>query len=179
VQGVSFASILVNPAATTRDYVFAEHNWHVFQAHERMVRHGDWIYIRNGYPHLQSLCTEADPSFPAGEELWAMEAAGKLDPATQRDIFLIPRPADELYRISKDPHQLVNLVGKPEHAPVMEKLKALLDRWADETGDTVPANPTPDRDVTGGEKKSAQPRGAMPGEERGATKINHPGPIRE
>ena len=37
IQGVSFASILDNPRSKTRDYVFAEHNRHVYQAHERMV----------------------------------------------------------------------------------------------------------------------------------------------
>lgn len=176
VQGVSFVPILEDPAAVTRDYVFSEHNWHVFQAHERMVRHGDWIYIRNAYPHLQNLCMEGDASYPAGAELWKMEAAGKLDPATQRDIFLVPRPADELYRISKDPHQLTNLAARPEHAPVLEQLRALLDRWADETGDTVPEDPTNNRQDAAGNKNPDHKRGTMPGAERNATRINHPGP---
>ena len=52
IQGVSFAPILENPKATVRDYVFAEHNWHVYQAHERMVA-GD-SSIRNAYP-IQNL----------------------------------------------------------------------------------------------------------------------------
>ncbi|NNE93860.1 MAG: sulfatase, partial [Verrucomicrobiales bacterium] len=97
-QGVSFTAILNDPNAVVRDVAFAEHNWHVFQAHERMVRTGDWLFIRNAFPNLQNLCMEGDPTFPAGAELWEEEAKGNLKTG-QRDIFQIPRPAIELYHV--------------------------------------------------------------------------------
>ncbi|MFB3105085.1 MAG: sulfatase, partial [Pseudomonadales bacterium] len=50
LQGVSFAPLLDDPKAVTRDVVFAEHNWHVYRNHERLVRTGDWLYIRNNFP---------------------------------------------------------------------------------------------------------------------------------
>jgi len=178
IQGVSFAAILQNPKATVRDYVFAEHNWHVFQAHERMVRWSDWVLIRNGYPERQNLCMEGDPSHPAGAELWKMEAAGKLN-KDQRDIFLKPRPTLELYDLRTDPHQLRNLIANKKHAPMLSDLIRVLDLWAEDTGDTVPKNPTNDRQDAHGKRAKNHKRGAMPGEERGATKINHPGPVRE
>jgi arylsulfatase len=178
VQGVSFASILKDPKTKIRDFVFSEHNWHVFQAHERMVRWKNWMLIRNGYPGRQNLCMEGDPTYPAGKELWDMEAAGKLNKA-QRDIFLKPRAALELYDVSKDPHQLHNLAAKKEHAPVLSDLVRYLDRWAEDTGDTVPKNPTNDRQDPYKKKYRNHKRGTMPGTERGATKINHPGPIKE
>jgi N-sulfoglucosamine sulfohydrolase len=178
IQGVSFAAILQNPKATVRDYVFAEHNWHVFQAHERMVRWKDWVLIRNGYPARQNLCMESDPTFPAGRELWAMETAGQLQPA-QRDIFLKPRPALELYDLRNDPHQLRNLIANKKHASMLSDLVRVLDRWAEDTGDTVPKNPTNDRQDAHGKRTKNHKRGTMPGEERGATKINNPGPIKE
>jgi arylsulfatase len=178
IQGVSFAAILQNPKATVRDYVFAEHNWHVFQAHERMVRWRDWVLIRNGYPERQNLCMEGDPSHPAGAELWKMEAAGKLN-KDQRDIFLKPRPTLELYDLRTDPHQLRNLIANKKHAPMLSDLIRVLDLWAEDTGDTVPKNPTNDRQDAHGKRAKNHKRGAMPGEERGATKINHPGPVRE
>ncbi len=177
VQGVSLAPILEDPKAVVRDYVFAEHNWHVFQAHERMVRHGDWVYIRNAWPERQNLCMEADATFPAGEELWKAEAAGTLRPE-QRDIFLKPRPAEELYRVTRDPHQFANLAENPEQRDVLEKLRGILDRWTEETGDTVPEEPTNDRQDVHGNKYPGHKRGTMPGAERGATKINRPGPVR-
>jgi len=178
VQGVSFASILEDPKAKTRDFVFSEHNWHVYQAHERMVRWKNWMLIRNGYPDLQNLCMEGDPSHPAGKELWDMEAAGKLN-KDQRDIFLKPRTALELYDVTKDPHQLHNLASDKEYAPMLSDLVRFLDRWAEDTGDTVPKNPTNDRQDPYKKKYRNHKRGTMPGAERGATKINHPGPIKE
>ncbi|MEM7144907.1 MAG: sulfatase [Verrucomicrobiota bacterium] len=176
VQGISFAPVLRDPAAITRNVVFAEHNWHVNSAHERMVRHGDWVYIRNSFPHLQSLAQEQDRSYPAGEELWNMEDAGKLDPASQRDIFLVPRPADELYHVGRDPNQLTNLAANPEYRDQLKSLKTLLDRWIKETGDSIPKNPTPDRVYIDGVKQP-QARGERPGESQNATTVNAPGPV--
>jgi len=51
-QGVSMAALLTNPEKSIRQYVFAEHNWHGQIAHERMVRRGDYVYIRNAHPQL-------------------------------------------------------------------------------------------------------------------------------
>lgn len=177
VQGVSFAPILKDPSAVTREFAFAEHNWHVFQAHERMVRFGDWLYIKNAFPEKQNLCMEGDPTFPAGEELWATEKAGKLKPE-QRDIFLIPRPGEELYRVSKDPHQLANLAANPEQAPVLEQARQLLADWTEQTGDTIPEDITNDRQDAYGKRNPDHKRGTMPGAERGAEKINAPGPVK-
>src|SRR5690606_11850249 len=40
IQGRSFKRLLeTDENESFRDFVFAEHNWHVFQAHERMVRY--------------------------------------------------------------------------------------------------------------------------------------------
>ncbi len=176
IQGVSFAKLLSDPSAKIRDYAFAEHNWHVFQAHERMVRFGDWLYIKNAFPELQNLCMEGDPTFPAGEELWEYEAAGKLKPE-QRDIFLKPRPAEELYRVSKDPHQIANLAANPENSPVLEEARALLERWTTETGDSIPEDITNDRQDAYGKKNPEHQRGTMPGEDLGAATMNAPGPV--
>jgi arylsulfatase len=180
VQGVSFAPILVDPAATIRDYAFSEHNWHVGQAHERSVREGRWLYIRNAFPALQSLCVESGPQEPAGKELWDAHAAGTLN-ADQGDVFLQPRPAEELYDVEADPHQLHNLAADPQQAATLAKLRSLLDQWTAETGDTVQTNPTPGTSVTGrgqGMGKNFQ-RGELPGAARHADAINAPSPLRK
>jgi arylsulfatase len=182
VQGVSFAPILADLAATTRDYAFSEHNWHVGQAHERSVRDGRWLYIRNAYPALQSLCVESGPAEPAGRELWAGYAAGTLKPE-QGDVFLQPRPAEELYDVEADPYQLSNLLTDPKQAAELEadrvRLRQLLDRWTEETGDTVPTNPTPGANVVGrgqGMGKNFKHL-ELPGEAKNASAINAPGPV--
>lgn len=178
VQGVSFAPVLRNPETKTRDLVFAEHNWHVYQAHERLVRWKNWTLIRNAFPERQNLCMEGDPSHPAGRELWEAEAAGKLKPR-QRDVFLKPRPALELYDVSKDPHQLHNLAGEKKHAAVLARLTRHLDLWAEQTADDVPKNITNDRQDPYKKKNKNHRRGDQPGVLSGSLTNNHPGPVLE
>jgi hypothetical protein len=45
------------------------------------------------------------------------------------------RPADELYDLRTDPHELNNLASSPEHRATLAELKASLDAWINETGD--------------------------------------------
>ena len=174
---MSFRAVLDDPGAVVRDHVFAEHNWHVYQAHERMVRTGDLVYIRNAWPERQNLCVESTAAFPAGAELWQAEAEGLLAPH-QRDVFLVPRPAEELYDLSSDPHQLANLVARAEFQASLGALRGLLDRWIEETADTIPKNPTPDRKDIGGKRPRRDQRGTMPGAELRAESVLQPGPIR-
>lgn len=180
VQGVSFAGVLAKPQAAGRDYAFAEHNWHVGQAHGRSVRNGKWLYIRNAYPEIRSECVESGPQFPAGQELWDAHAAGKLN-ADQGDVFLQPRPAEELYDVESDPDQLRNLAADPEHGATLARLRAKLDQWTMETGDTVPTKPTLGVPVVG-QGQGMNPefqRGEIPGAAKDASSINAPGPVRD
>lgn len=178
IQGVSFRKVLSEPHTEVRDYIFAEQNWHVYQAHQRMVRWKDWMLIRNAFPNLQALSTEADPTFEAGAELWEAEAQGMLRPE-QRDVFLVPRPQLELYHVRRDPHQLRNLATDHRYRKVVETMTVLLDRWAEETGDTVPEHPTNDRADIWGTPREGHRRGEMPGSSRNATAINHKGPVKQ
>lgn len=178
IQGVSFSKILKDPKASIRDMVFAEHNWHVYRNHERSVRFGDWLYIRNNFPDQQNLCVEACIG-GAGEELWAAHKSGQLtDP--QANVFQNPCPEEELYHVGRDPDQLNNLASNPEQEQVLYQARALLTRWTETTGDTIPTNPTPHRDAApGGSKldRKAFQHLEMPGDATTATEINDPGPI--
>lgn len=184
MQGVGIQPILADPQATVRDYALSEHNWHVGQAHERSIRDGRWLYIRNAYPALQSLSVESGPQEPAGRELWMAYAEGRLKPE-QGDVFLQPRPAEELYNVAADPHQLRNLLANRDDASAHEaertRLRGLLDRWTEETGDTVPTDPTPGVAVVGrGQGMRPEFRHhELPGETKQASDLNAPGPIRD
>ncbi|MCH2603260.1 MAG: sulfatase, partial [Pedosphaera sp.] len=188
IQGVSFAPILENPKVTVRDYVFAEHNWHVYQAHERMVRFGNFLYIRNNFPNQPNLSYESDDHYPAGLELWQAHAAGKTNPK-QYQLFANPCPPEELFQVNEDPHQLKNLADDPKHAKTLKQARALLTEWVKQTGDSIPANPTPNRHdppriedgkiLPPGKAKTRNPHAEMPGFSNSATKINHPGRSRE
>jgi arylsulfatase len=67
------------------------------------------------------------------------------------------------------------MAGNPEYAEQMAKMQELLDRWTDETGDTVPENPTPDRGTVAGKRN---PHAEFPGAAAGADQINAKGPAR-
>ena len=187
VQGQSFVSILKDPGATVRDMIFSEHNWHVYQNHERMVRFGNVLYIKNNFPNQPNLCYESDNTFPAGDELWKAHAAGRTR-ANQQQVFANPCPAEELYQVTQDTHQLTDLVDDPEYGAALAQARQLLKRWTDQTGDTVPTHPKLNRHapprIEQGKiiPKGKKPKGTgpveMPGEAANATKINHPGPVR-
>ena len=180
VQGISMTPLLSDPTSSIRECVFAEHNWHAQIAHERMVRRGDFVYIRNAHPQLPQICG-LDAQCPQ-RELRELAAQGKLTPA-QMDPLLEPRPAEELFDVSKDPYQLTNIAGNSEHRKVLDDLRQLMDQWQHRTGDTTPPldKATPDRyDRRTGKPihgKSGRPAGGIvPGQTSGASRINDPGP---
>jgi arylsulfatase A-like enzyme len=100
----------------------------------RSVTDGQFRYTRNYLPHR-----------PYGRRLeylwnaplmqsWASEyAAGKLN--ADQAAFFEPRPAEELYDISKDPFELVNLAGNPEFAAKHKELSSALTAWQIEQRD--------------------------------------------
>ena len=187
IQGISFAPILEDPTADIRDMVFAEHNWHLWTANERMVRFGDWLYIRNNFPNRENTAYETYDG-GAGLELVAARKAGTLTEA-QKNVFWNPCPEEELYQVSKDLHQVHNLATNPEHTVVMNQARTLLQQWTEQTGDTVPKNPTTDylqiTDQFVGygilpmvKGQVNHPHLELAGDAAGARNINHPGPIR-
>jgi N-sulfoglucosamine sulfohydrolase len=188
IQGQSFLPILKNPKAEVRQLVFAEHNWHVYKNHERMVRFENFVYIKNNYPNQPNLCYESDNHYPAGKELWREHAAGKTTPQ-QQQVFANPCPAEELFDVSQDPHQLNNLATTPQYIETLTKGRKLLADWTEQTGDTIPKNPTPHRHappqivnqkiIPPGKSKKRNPHAEMPGAAKNAMHINHPGPIRD
>jgi arylsulfatase A-like enzyme len=179
-QGVSMVPLLKDPTETIRSLVFAEHNWHAQIAHERMVRRGSYVYIRNAHPQLPQICGlhAQCPQI----ELRRLAEQGKLTPA-QMDPLLEPRSAEELFDVRVDPHQLTNLAEASEHREELDALRKLMDEWQRRTGDTTPPldKATPDRyDRRTGKPihgKSGRPAGGIvPGQTSGASRINDPGP---
>ena len=153
-----------------------------------MVRFGNFLYIRNNFPNQPNLSYESDDHYPAGLELWQAHAAGKTNPK-QYQLFANPCPPEELFQVNEDPHQLKNLADDPKHAETLKHARALLTKWVKLTGDSIPANPTPNRHdppriedgkiLPPGKAKTRNPHAEMPGVSKNATRINHPGPIKE
>jgi arylsulfatase A-like enzyme len=142
-QGKSFARLLQDPTAHVREYVYAEHNKHNFDAHERAVRSERFGYIRNYYNDL--------PQTPPVDIIWGstfqamrrLRDLGKLTPA-QRSVFVQPRPLEELYDTAADPHELHNLAGDPRYENVLNTLRWALKDWQRTTNDIMPKERSPD-----------------------------------
>jgi len=179
LQGVSLLPIFKDPSASVRQHAFSEHNWHDYEAHGRAVRSEGFLYIRNQRPQQPWQGPADSVRSPSHSSLQAARDAAQLTPA-QADVFLAPRPTEELYRTAADPQQLNNLATESDYASVKQRLSALLDQWMEETGDDVPSNLSRDAfDRETGKAlglKNQDFRGTPSGWSRNAADLNHPGP---
>jgi N-sulfoglucosamine sulfohydrolase len=190
-QGVSFKKLLLNSEPKFRNYVFAEHNWHDYEAHERMVRNDRYMYIVNSRPQFAQRGPLDAINSPSYKELKDAKLDGIIN-KKQAEVFLAPRPTEELYDLSIDPYQFNNLLQGDSLPTAYEDLKEKLHEWREATGDDLPEKLTLDwyyrepvnsdqKDSSGKMKsnKTSQHgiRGAMPGEASAATKINNKGPL--
>ncbi len=143
-QGVSFLPVLENPTAEVRTAVFSEHNWHDYEAHERMVRTREYLYLLNSRPHLTNGGPADSKRSPTQHALNVVRDEGRLTPA-QADIFIAPRPAEELFHVQSDPMQLLNLASLPSYQEELDEMRTLLNNWRHNTADAPPGELTPDR----------------------------------
>ncbi|RKX41375.1 MAG: heparan N-sulfatase [Verrucomicrobia bacterium] len=177
-QGRSFASLLENPEQPFRRFVFSEHNWHDHEALERMVRSKDYLYVVNDRPRFAN-CGPADSNRSDSQrDLNSRVDSGELTPE-QKDIFLAPRPREELFDLKTDPEQFRNVAADPDHAEALREIRRVMQRWRKETADTSPDNLTPDwyTRFTGLPLDIERTRGEMPGAAKSAEKVNAKGPF--
>lgn len=143
IQGVSFARLLTAPGSPFRHYIFGEHNWHDYEAYERSVRSGHYLYIYNGRPVLDNGGPIDANQSPAAQSLKNAKLKNGLS-VLQSDAFVQPRPREELYELTTDSLQIKNLAGDSGFITQLEKYRQLLQQWQRDTGDTEPAQLTPD-----------------------------------
>lgn len=143
VQGKSFAAVLTNPKAKIRDAIYAEKNWHDYEDRTRAVRTERFKYIRNDYPDLAGTPSADAGRSPTMDAIRRLQKEGKLT-AHQARIFQKPRPAEELYDVLADPHEINNLASNPRYAKTLVELREKLKAWGGETNDIMPLRRTPD-----------------------------------
>jgi arylsulfatase A-like enzyme len=143
VQGRSFAPILKDPKASIRQYAFAEKHWHDYDDEVRAVTTGRFKYIRNYNPERPGTPSSDGVRSPAYQVALALRGTGRLTPA-QTNIFLVPRPIEELYDCAADPFETSNLAGNPAYAATLDELRRALTGWQKETGDWIPVKRAPD-----------------------------------
>jgi arylsulfatase A-like enzyme len=179
-QGYSFDRLLENPKRKFRNYVFAEHNWHDYEAHERMVRNKDYMFILNSRPEFPQFGPADAVNSASFKELVLLNKKGELS-EIQADIFLQPRPVEELYDCRNDSLQVHNIVFLSKYEKVRNDLRSVLEEWMVETSDNIPVNLTKDwyYRKPGSLKTNSTEfhsiRGEMPGMKLNATQNNNKG----
>ena len=100
----------------------------------RSIRAGKWKYIMNLNHKVtfKNALTQNDK-----ENYWASWVrTAKTDPKAARLVKrYLNRPTEELYDLSKDPHELNNLAGREKQAKVKARLKQQLQDWMTSQGD--------------------------------------------
>ncbi len=111
----------------------------------RAIRTGQYLYIRNIEPSRWP-AGNPDREFcaryiPFGEvdssPTKSLLMDNKDKPGFKRfyDLAFAKRPDEELYHVTKDPGQIVNLAGKPKYAEIQKKLAARLQEHLVRTKD--------------------------------------------
>ena len=124
-------------AAKPRHYVFGARDRcdeTVFRF--RTVRDTRYRYIRNFTPSRPFLQANdyKERSYPVWNLLKELHAAGTLTPP-QEFLCAPTMPAEELYDLQADPHEIQNLAGSAEHRAAQSRLRAALDAWIQRTRD--------------------------------------------
>ncbi len=111
----------------------------------RCVRTRQYKYIRNFFPDRPYTQPNKykEQQYPALAVMKRLDAEGKLNPV-QAQFMKPTRPAEELYDVLADPHEIHNLAGDPAHAETLATLRKSLDDWIKETGDlgAIPEAPS-------------------------------------
>jgi N-sulfoglucosamine sulfohydrolase len=117
----------------------------------RAVRTERYKYIRNDMPQAPYMQRNGykEKNYPTWNLVKQLHREGKLTP--EADLFAAEtKPAEELYDITDDPHEVRNLALDPAHKPVLDELRTLVSNWtaAEDRSATVPkpaseTNPEP------------------------------------
>lgn len=111
--------------------------------HIRSVRTDTFKYIRNFLPqrpYLQPCRYKDAKSILIALRDW--NAKGKLN-TTQSLLFRETRPTEELYDLTRDPHEITNLAQLPEYEDKLKEMRRRLNRWMRRTNDQgrIPESP--------------------------------------
>lgn len=135
--GVLDGRDLFDVAMPARDCVFASRD----RCDEtvdrvRAARTRRFKYIRNYMPERPYTAQNnyIETWYPALKVLKERAAAGTL--TREQALFMAAqKPAEELYDVLADPHEVNNLAADPAHAADLSDMRARLDAWIAETGD--------------------------------------------
>lgn len=108
----------------------------------RSVRSERFKYIRNFYPErpYTQFSAYKKSNYPVLTQMEIMYREGGLD-ENQRQFMADKRPAEELYDVIADPHELRNLALQPGYADTLAHYREVLDGWLAEADHGVYPEP--------------------------------------
>ena len=127
-EGVSLRPLLTGQAAAVRDEVHAEVNYHACYEPMRCVRTDRYKYIRHYGDRTEPTLPNCDDSL--SKTLWM-------------DAGWPQRQPEALYDTTLDPNESNNLADSPQHAGVLDDMRARLAAWQQKTADPILAAPMP------------------------------------
>lgn len=151
MTGRSLLPLIETGTAAGRDAVFVERERHAYTRPgglsypSRAILTNEYLYVRNLRPDR----------WPAGDPVLVHSVGpfGDIDGGPTKDQLLArrgemgfaasfrlaceKRPAEELYDLAHDPHQLKNIAHHEGHAAAKADLRARLDRWMSDTADPL------------------------------------------
>lgn len=133
MQGRAFLGTDLKPQ---RDYVYGARD-RMDERYDiiRSVRDLKFRYIRNYEPHKAYYQYMNTPEKGATmKELRRVHALGEL--SAEAKLFMQQsKPAEELYDLDADPHEVNNLIGNPKYTKVLDRLRQAHLQWVVETRD--------------------------------------------
>lgn len=141
MSGQSFLGVLRGEKDMHRERVFVTHSGDgaMNRYPLRAVRTRGWKYIRNLDPAAEHH-THVDKGNAGtdGRDYWdSWFEKAKSDPGAAAVVRRYhTRPGEELYDLTADVWELKNLAADPGHAERLKALRAELDAWMKEQGDT-------------------------------------------
>ncbi|GAB7009634.1 sulfatase [Halorubrum trueperi] len=144
VSGRSFAPLLRGDEYEPRDRIFGEMTWHDRYNPIRAIRTERYKYVRN-FSVLPKVFVPMDVApTPSGR-------------AVHEEFHVGQRPAEELYDLERDPHELENLASDrtpfetaaeashpdPNHVDALDRLRDELREWMEATNDPLLEGPVP------------------------------------
>jgi len=115
---------------------------HIFSARDRCEWTVDRVrsVIGERYHYIKNFMTDRPLAQPSFRDSWPeivrakeMYKRGELIPA--QALPYGPRPAEELYDLQEDPHELLNLADDPDHQEALQELRRLVAEWIEDTDD--------------------------------------------
>lgn len=140
IDGRSFADVLQGRSRKHRDEIFAAHSgdrdFNVYPM--RCVRTSRFKYILNLHPEFK-YTTHIDVAGPNDGRIyfdsWVEKA--KSDPSAAAVVKRYhEHPAEELYDVAADPHELRNLAADAQYRKILSDLRGRITRWMRSQGDT-------------------------------------------